>query len=277
MSGKHHITGLVWLLFIYYCLKFFAWYLWLNMFAKYLVRHELLPWLPDRARPCVDHALHYVDRFCYGTRMKLQAPSETDINRTAILLSRVLDKDVVVDLLDTAEFWTVLPLATRFNQDPIIVDERSPPWYAARRYREPGYIYLDAEIPSNIPPKALRSITVTITSLDTGEHEGRNRNGDDLTWFDLYIMPPSDDEESDDEELEYTREKAIVNEGLGWGIEQTKSVTYSIDDDDAANRAMVQEMGPGWTVHILCEAEGFFASHIYSARVDCAVKPVRKM
>ncbi|KAK5382049.1 hypothetical protein LTR20_007873 [Exophiala xenobiotica] len=188
--------------------------------------------------------------------------SASDTFRTANLLSKVIPGDVVPQVMDLAEFWVDMPLASTTRW--LKVDESTA-----------GQIYLLAELPSTLPPKALRSLTFRVTSRDQGWSATafHNTYKESYTWFEVAILPPGTDESKGP----FPGRKIItnLNAGFDW---HTHDVTWKYHDRNKDIRKIVRSLGRGYKIAI-CAWARFpeWVNRIQFARIDCQVNAVRKM
>lgn len=276
MSGVHYLTGLAWLWLIYYLIKnlwghfYFGWIV-PNYFLNDQETPYLVGWLiPTSFRPCVDRALPYLDRYLYGTPMKHHTQSEQDVYRTAVILSRVLDQDVVIQILDMAGMWPDVPLASRVNRKLFEVRVPRPRPRAGRN--SPGTVYLSATIPPTIPPRTLRCITFSVSSADTGLNP-ETTNASVLeqvgTWFDVVVTSPDG--------MRTWKAPRLIKNPHEKGDIDVRRATMSYDDKHPQIRNLLGKMGPGWQIEIEVWAEPPYENFVQSARIDLQVRAVRKI
>ncbi|OAG42748.1 hypothetical protein AYO21_03031 [Fonsecaea monophora] len=303
MLLNHLLLGLFGLWAIYFFLvKLILFKLILNIILPLIIRYLLIPALPDCVRPYAERALEKCDEHCYAIPLEPKGPSNRDVYRTAMILTRVTDRDVVAEILDLAELWHDVHLVSRIDPEPVNVNDREH----SRNSHKPGLIYVEAELPDTLPPKALRSITFSTSSRDQGhttemQDVGTYRNS--KTWFEVEIYPPgqsvrSADEEdmssSEDEEepppkpprksqvegelvFDFPPRKIITNIHAGQEF-KTHTVTWHYDDEDPDIRRLIRTMGAGWKVAISVWAQAHtWENYIRSARIDCRVHTVRKL
>ncbi|KAK6375859.1 hypothetical protein LTS17_007681 [Exophiala oligosperma] len=191
-----------------------------------------------------------------------QGPSEPDAVQVASLLAQRLPADLVPDIIDMAELWVDIPLAS--SNCKMRVTEN-----------EAGRIYLLADIPSTFPPHALRSLTFRVTSRDQGWSETafHYTYKESWTWFEVAILPPGTDESQGP----FTGRHIItnINADFEW---HTHDVTWRYDDENEDIRDIVRSLKPGYKVAICAWARyRNWVNRVQSARIDCQVHAVRRM
>lgn len=206
----------------------------------------------------------------YPVEMPSIGPKPSDAYHTAFLLSKVTLADLVPTIMDMAEFWVDVPLAS--NTHEFRVTEENA-----------GSIYLVAELPQNFPPKSLRSLTFSVTSRDQGYsnmspfHHTYHHS---WTWFEVAILP--DDEESGTEFEEETKTpppgKWIITNIHADKDWETHTVTWSCNDEDEEIRDIVASLRPGSKIAITAWARyPAWVNNVRSARIDCQINGVRKL
>ncbi|OAP61514.1 hypothetical protein AYL99_03717 [Fonsecaea erecta] len=290
MLLNHLLLGLFGLWAIYFfLLKLILFKLVLNIILPLVIRHLLIPSLPDCVRPYAERALKKCDEHCYSIPLEPKGPSNRGVCRTAMVLSRVVDRDVVPDILDLAELWNEIHLASRVDPEPFKVTERE---HGINGHKS-GAVYLEAEMPATLPPKALRSLIFNVSSCDQGhsndlQHVGTYTNS--KTWFEVKISSPDAHKRSlspvegslepqmkAEPVFKFPPRKIITNIHAGQEF-KTHTVTWSYNDEDEDIGKLIRVMGAGWRVAIT--VWGLYPNwdnYVQSARIDCRVHTVRKM
>ncbi|EXJ74687.1 uncharacterized protein A1O5_01381 [Cladophialophora psammophila CBS 110553] len=283
MLLNHLLLGLFGLWAIYFfLLKLILFKLVLNIILPLIIRYLLIPNLPDRVRSYAERALQKCDEICYSAPLEPKGPCNRNVYRTAMILSRVVDRDVVPEILDMAELWHDVPLASKVDAEPFKVTARE---HGVSGHR-PGVVYLEAELPATMPRKALRSLTFTITSCDQGHSNdlqdvGTYRNS--KTWFEVKITPSRASRKQPiwklgaEPAFNFPPRKIVTNIHAGQDF-KTHTVTWHYNDEDEDIRKLIRTMGAGWKVAITAWGQyPIWDNYVQSARIDCRVHTVRKM
>ncbi|KIX94182.1 uncharacterized protein Z520_10209 [Fonsecaea multimorphosa CBS 102226] len=278
MLLNHLLLGLFGLWAIYFfLLKLILFKLVLNIILPLIIRYLLIPSLPDRVRPYADRALKKCDELCYSVTLEPKGPPDRGVYRTAMILSRVVDRDVVPEILDLAELWQDIHLASRVDPEPFKVTQRE---HSVGGHR-PGVVYVEAELPATLPPKSLRSLTFSTSSCDQGHSNelqdvGTYRNS--KTWFEVKVTPPDAKSPMKAEHVfHFPPRKIITNIHAGQDF-KTHTVTWHYNDEDEEIRKLIRTMSAGWKVAITAWGHyPMWDNYVRSARIDCRVHTVRKM
>jgi len=201
----------------------------------------------------------------YNLTMRPMGPRPSEIYRTASILAHVLPADLVPVVLDMAEFWVDLPLASTNHE-----------FHATER--NAGSPYLVAEIPLNLRPNCLRSLTFTVTSRDQGyssDAQFHNTYQNSWTWFEVAVLPPDSEKSFDRDLVPGTRVVTNLNACREY---KTHDVTWTYYDDDDDIRKIMRSLRPGHKIAITAWARyPAWLNYVRGARIDCQVNAVRKM
>ena len=205
----------------------------------------------------------------YPVAMPEIGPKPSETYEMAFILSKVLLPDLVPAIMDMAEFWADVPLATNIHEMRVTEENA-------------GSVYLVAEIPQNFPPKGLRSVTFSVTSRDQGFtnfEQFRHTYHHSHTWFEVAVLPDDDEKDTEHEEIKTPPLGKWIITNIHADKEwETHTVTWSCNDEDEEIRDFVTSLQPGSKIAITAWARyPAWVNNVRSARIDCQIPAVRKL
>lgn len=196
-------------------------------------------------------------------------PTRSDIYHTAFILSHFLPADLVPSILDHAQYWHHIRLATATH--PLHISEANA-----------GTVYLSAQVPWSLAPNALRALTFTTTSHDQGFSWDRAWHGTyehSWTWFEVAVLATHSGGSSDQDAgvVNEPRKHIITNIHADRNL-KTHSVRWRYDDEDKQVRKIMQRAAARETIALTVWARfPAWINSVSAASIDAEVAAVTRL